>query len=133
MSESESEDDEVEEEEEKSPAMEEEAPPVSALLESDDDDEIPATPKAETKTRPGRRRVRRLVDKTYMDSKGYMVTKKEYESASESDTEQPEKKPVKKVTPKKHEKVEAPVAKKPKLTGSGNKGQAGIMNFFKKK
>ena len=34
-----------------------------------------------------------------------MVTKKEYESASESDTEQPEKKPVKKVTPKKHEKV----------------------------
>jgi len=131
MSESESEDDEVEEE--KSPAMEEEAPPVSALLESDDDDEIPATPKAETKTRPGRRRVRRLVDKTYMDSKGYMVTKKEYESASESDTEQPEKKPVKKVTPKKHEKVEAPVAKKPKLTGSGGKGQTGIMNFFKKK
>jgi len=130
MSESESEDDEVEE---KSPAMEEEAPPVSALLESDDDDEIPATPKAETKTRPGRRRVRRLVDKTYMDSKGYMVTKKEYESASESDTEQPEKKPVKKVTPKKHEKVEAPVAKKPKLTGSGGKGQTGIMNFFKKK
>jgi len=131
MSESESEDDEVEEE--KSPAMEEEAPPVSALLESDEEDEIPATPKAETKTGPGRRRVRRLVDKTYMDSKGYMVTKKEFESASESDTEQPEKKPVKKVTPKKHEKVEAPVAKKPKLTGSGGKGQTGIMNFFKKK
>ena len=104
MSDSESEDDETEEEE-KSPAIEEEAPPVSALLESEEEEEIPATPKAETKTRPGRRRVRRLVDKTYMDSKGYMVTKKEYESASESDTEEPEKKPVKKVTPKKHEKV----------------------------
>jgi len=131
MSDSESEDDEVEVE--KSPALEEEAPPVSALLESEEEEEIPATPKQETKTRPGRRRVRRLVDKTYMDSKGYMVTKKEYESASESDTEQPEKKPVKKVTPKKHEKVEAPVSKKPKLTGSGGKGQTGIMNFFKKK
>ena len=103
MSDSESEDDEAEEE--KPPAIEEEAPPVSALLESEEEEEIPATPKAETKTRSGRRRVRRLVDKTYMDSKGYMVTKKEYESASESDTEQPEKKPVKKVTPKKHEKV----------------------------
>ena len=41
------------------------------------------------------------MDKTYMDDKGYMVTKKEYESASESDTEELEKK----ITPKKHEKV----------------------------
>jgi len=57
------------------------------------------------KRRPGRRRVRRLVDKAYMDSKGNMVTKKEYESASESDTEQPEREPAKKVTSKKHEKV----------------------------
>ena len=39
-----------------------------------------------------------------MDDKGYMVTKKEYESASESDTEEQEKKPEK-ITPKKHEKV----------------------------
>jgi len=52
-----------------------------------------------------RRRVRRLVDKTFMDSKGYMVTRKELESASESDTEQPEREPAKKVNPKKHEKV----------------------------
>ena len=49
MSDSESEDDEAEEEE-KSPAIEEEAPPVSVLLESEEE-EIPATPKAETKTR----------------------------------------------------------------------------------
>ena len=105
MSDSESDNDEAEEEE-KAPVIEEEAPPVSALLESDDE-EIPATPGPETKTRTGagRRRVRRLVDKTYMDDKGYMVTKKEYESASESDTEEPEKKVEKKVTPKKHEKV----------------------------
>ena len=72
------------------------------------------------------------MDKTYMDDKGYMVTKKEYESASESDTEEQEKKPEK-ITPKKHKKVEAPLAKKSKLTGSGGKGQTGIMNFFKKK
>ena len=70
MSDSESEDDEVEEE--KSPAIEQEAPPVSALLESEEEEEIPATPKQETKTRPGRRRVRRLVDTTYMDSKAVL-------------------------------------------------------------
>ena len=134
MSDSESEEDNDDEDdlEEKPLDAEETAPPVSKLIESDEEEEeIPATPVPETKTRTGRRRVRRLVDKTYMDEKGYMVTKKEYESASESDTEEP---PVKKtVTPKKQEKVEAPAAKKPKLTGSGGKGQAGIMNFFKKK
>ena len=59
-----------------------------------------------------------------------MVTKKVYVSGSESDGEPELKKPsVKKV-----EKVEPPVAKKPKLAGgSGSKGQTGIMNFFKKK
>ena len=74
-----------------------------------------------------------MVDKTYMDDKGYMVTKKKYESASESDMEEQEKKPEKKITHQKHVKVEAPLSKKPKLTGSGGKGQTGIMNFFKKK
>ena len=49
-----------------------------------------------------------MVDKTYMDDKGYMVTKKEYESASESDTEEQDKKPEKKITPKKHEKKITP-------------------------
>ena len=84
-----------------------------------------------------------------MDEKGYFVTKKEYESASETDDEPEQaKKPN---TPKKEEKVrnifptkksyfivqlfqvEPPATKKPKLTGSGGKGQVGIMNFFKKK
>ena len=126
----EEEDDQDETNSEKPPEEEEEAPPVSKLIESDDE-EIPATPVRETKTsKTGRRRVRKLVDKTYMDSKGYMVTKKEYESASETDEET---EPVKKTSPKKQDKVEPPVTKKPKLTNSGNKGQAGIMNFFKKK
>merc|ERR1712142_1255920 len=100
----------------------EEAPPTSKLIESSDD-EIPPTPKQATRTsRPGRRRIRRQVDKTYVDDQGYMVTKKEYESASETDDE-PE--PVKEKTPK---KVEAPVAKKAKLAAPGGpKSQAGIM------
>merc|ERR1712179_616643 len=99
--------------------------------EAGDDDEIPPTPKQPTRTsKPGRRRVRRQVDKTYVDDQGFMVTKKEYESASETDDE-PE--PVKEKTPKKVEKIEAPVAKKPKLVApGGSKGQSGIMNFFKK-
>merc|ERR1712179_656829 len=113
-------------------AGEEEAPPTSKLIESSDDEEIPPTPKQPTRTsKPGRRRVRRQVDKTYVDDQGFMVTKKEYESASETDDE-PE--PVKEKTPKKVEKIEAPVAKKPKLVApGGSKGQSGIMNFFKKK
>ena len=79
------------------------------------------------------------------------MTKKEYVSGSETDEESEEK--AAPVPPKKVEKVgltchvacrhffqnpnfqvEPPVAKKPKLTGSGAaKGQTGIMNFFKKK
>ena len=67
----------------------------------------------------------------YHLSFSYMVTKKEYESASETDDE-PEQ--VKEKTPKKVEKIEAPVAKKAKLVAPGGaKGQSGIMNFFKKK
>jgi len=110
----------------------EEAPPMAKLIESSDDEEIPPTPKQQTRTsKPGRRRVKKQVNKTYLDDDGYMVTKKEYESASETDDE-PEV--VKEKTPKKEEvKVEAPAAKKPKLAAPGGKTQAGIMNFFKKK
>jgi len=124
--------DEAGEDDEKVDDIEEEAPPTSKLIESSDDEEIPPTPKQPTRTsKPGRRRVRRQVDKTYVDDQGFMVTKKEYESASETDDE-PE--PVKEKTPKKVEKIEAPVAKKPKLVApGGSKGQSGIMNFFKKK
>jgi len=121
--------DEAGEEDEKTDDALEEAPPTAKLIESSDDEEIPPTPKQPTRTsKPGRRRVRRQVDKTYVDDQGYMVTKKEYESASETDDE-PE--PVKEKTAK---EVEAPVAKKAKLAAPGGpKSQAGIMNFFKKK
>jgi len=108
----------------------EEAPPTSKLIESSDD-EIPPTPKQATRTsRPGRRRIRRQVDKTYVDDQGFMVTKKEYESASETDDE-PE--PFKEKEAIKSEKVEAPQAKKAKLAAPGTKAQTGIMSFFKKK
>ena len=60
-----------------------------------------------------------------------MVTKKEMGSASETDEEA---EVVQKNPPVvKKEEVTAPLPKKPKLTNSGGKGQAGIMNFFKKK
>ena len=144
-SEEEEDDDKVEEREETATEVEE-APPVSKLIESDEEmEEIAATPVQESKTRVGRKRVKKLVDKTYMDDAGYMVTKKVYVSGSESDEEPELKKPIKKVEkvqirfsfPLIYQsfkfQVEQPVAKKPKLTGSGTKGQTGIMNFFKKK
>jgi len=125
---SDSEDEAGEDDDEKAEAVVEDAPPTAKLIESSDDEEIPPTPKQPTRTsKPGRRRVKRQVDKTYVDDQGFMVTKKEYESASETD-EEPE--PVKEKTPK---KVEAPVAKKAKLAAPGAKSQSGIMNFFKKK
>jgi len=131
MSDSEDEADEKEEDGKIEEVIEEEAPPTSKLIESSDEEEIPPTPKQPTRTsKPGRKRVKRQVDKTYVDDQGYMVTKKEYESTSETDDE-PE--PVKEKTPKKVEKVEAPAAKKAKLVAPGSKSQAGIMSFFKKK
>lgn len=133
MSDSEDEAAEQDEEEkmEEAEVDEEEAPPTAKLIESSDEEEIPPTPKQPTRTsKPGRKRVKRQVDKTYVDDQGYMVTKKEYESASETD-EEPE--PVKEKTPKKVEKIEAPAAKKAKLAAPGAKSQPGIMGFFKKK
>jgi len=132
MSDSEDDDDKDEQEEEEDKPIEEpEAPPVTKLIESDEED-IPATPVQKT-AKAGRKRVKKQVDKTFMDDKGYMVTKKVYESASETDDESSE--PSKAPTPKKQEKVEPPASKKAKIAGpgSGGKGQTGIMSFFKKK
>lgn len=132
MSDSEDDDDkDDQEEEEDKPIEEPEAPPVTKLIESDEED-IPATPVQKT-AKAGRKRVKKQVDKTFMDDKGYMVTKKVYESASETDDETSE--PSKVPTPKKQEKVEPPASKKAKIAGpgSGGKGQTGIMSFFKKK
>ena len=69
-------DSEEEEEEEKAAEKddvrreeEEEAPPVSKLIESDEE-EIPATPVRDSQQKPGRRKVKKQVDKTYIDDKG---------------------------------------------------------------
>merc|ERR1711971_633724 len=124
-------DESEDEKEEPVEVMEEEvAPPQAALIESDDDEIIPGTPKVEKKSKPGRKRVKKLINKTFMDDKGYMVTKKVYESGSETDNEpSPVKNPVK---PVKKDSPPAPAAKKAKIMAPGNK-QQGIMSFFKKK
>ena len=50
---------------------EEEVPPTAKLIESSDDEEISTTPKQPTRTsKPGRRRVKRQVDTTYVDDQG---------------------------------------------------------------
>lgn len=119
------------------PPSEDEAPPQARIIESDDE-EIPSTPQPKTKSsQAGRRKVRKEVDKTYMDAKGFMVTKKEfvYESEDEPAEEEPETKPksaAKKTSPTSADKV-APAAKKAKLAAAGGAKQPGIMSFFKKK
>ena len=91
----------------------------------------------------GRRRVRKLVEKTIKDEDGFMVTKKEYESASETDDETEETKPVSSVLSmskanvqkKKSEAVvQSPEKKKAKVVKQNkDKKQQSIMSFFKKK
>ena len=69
---------------------------------SDDDEEelIPPTPTDTSKrsARPGRRRVRKLVEKTFTDGDGFLVSKKEMESCSETDDENEEKEQKKVLT-----------------------------------
>lgn len=126
-------------EEERSEGEEEEAPappPQAKLLESDSEDEvIPATPKEKkSSSRVGRRRVKRQVDKTYVDDDGYMVTKKVIESASETDDEPEPVKETKKPEVKKETAEAAPAAKKAKLAAPGAKTKnQGIAGFFTKK
>jgi len=135
-------DSEEEEEEEEEKEVEEKIveppPPQAQLLHSDSEDEevIPATPKEKTEGKGGRRRrVKKQVDKTYVDEDGYMVTKKVVESASETDdeTEAAPKPEVKKAVNKKETTEEAPAAKKQKVVAPGAKKQQGIASFFTKK
>lgn len=117
-----------------------------ALQESDD--EIPPTPSANTvKITSGilnPKKRRKVVDKTYTDEDGYILTRKEeiYESCSEDDVEvkQPEVK-MEKENIQKANKIKIEVSplkeKKPKTTkkkiSPPQKGkQATMMNFFKK-
>jgi len=106
------------------------------LIASDEEEQdvIPATPVDKQQpedAKPGRkrRRVRRMVEKTFTDEQGFTVTKREMESASESDEEQPQSaaKPTVKLQPTEESKAKrAAVSKK-------TDKQASIKNFFKKK
>jgi len=149
---------EREEEEEESQS----APPQAKLIQSDseDDDVVPPTPDAGRGGKPQegsrglaaakRARVKKRVTKTYVDESGFLCTKQEMQSCSESEeetdkkasscqqiaksdadaaNENQSKSPSKKTT-------EASTAAKAKpVTSSSSSGtkQASIMNFFKKK
>ncbi|PSN34856.1 DNA polymerase delta subunit 3 [Blattella germanica] len=114
-------------------------PPQPQVPESDGEEIIAPTPEAGLKK--GRKRIRKLVDKTYMDDDGYMLTCKEYvtESCSGSEPEEDKEKENKlKKTDEQSEKS-LPKTKGNKDMPSKDKTspqktkQASIMNFFKKK
>ena len=117
----------------------------------DDDEIIPPTPEpavkdAANKGKPGRRRVRKMVEKQIVDEDGFTTTKTQMESCSESDDNEGEEKPVlveKKVEDSKKVENNKPVIKEPpakktkppvtKKKGAAAGKQASIMNFFSKK
>ena len=102
------------------------APPQAELIQSDsEDDVVPATPQENPKKH---HRVKKRVTKTYVDESGFLCTKQEMQSCSESDQDEP-------VVPKKEpEKIKEPKAKPAvKSNNSATNKQASIMSFFKKK
>merc|ERR1711997_351168 len=106
---------------EQSPIKEE---PVEEMM-----DTLPATPAAEeTKSMKGSRRTRKLVNKTFVDESGFLVTKKEYASCSEED--EPAPSPPKKVQNEEKPKSPATTVSSPTKV---NKKQSSIKNFFTKK
>lgn len=114
-------------------------------IEHESEDEIPPTPAVKTvKITSGiinPKKKRKIVDKTYTDEDGYILTKKEevYESCSDNDEEVQTKENVKetqmKVSPKKTElspkKNDSKNSKK-KISPPQKGKQATLMNFFKK-
>eukprot|EP00095_Tigriopus_kingsejongensis_P011868 maker-scaffold180_size281610-snap-gene-0.39 protein:Tk11868 transcript:maker-scaffold180_size281610-snap-gene-0.39-mRNA-1 annotation:"hypothetical protein LOTGIDRAFT_231845" len=112
------------------------APPQARLIESDDDEMIPPTPDQSAST--GRRHVKKWVNKTYTDDKGFMVTKREQESCSESDHEADDQ-PAQTDAQKGPDSViqDPPVTQKTKKsaaqTSPPKSKQSSIMNFFQKK
>ncbi|XP_047489584.1 DNA polymerase delta subunit 3-like [Penaeus chinensis] len=118
-------------------------PPEPTRIESDSEEDIPPTPQPESKVDLMRSETRgkrkKLVDKTFMDEDGFIVTKKEYEYVSDSEGEDPLPvkeiiSPQKQVTPPKSSKNTSPKKEESKPRVSPiKKKQANIMNFFKKK
>merc|ERR1711974_262927 len=131
------------------------APPQAKLIQSDseDDDVVPPTPEAgrgkpqEVSRGPAaakRARVKKRVTKTYVDESGFLCTKQEMQSCSESEEETDKKASSQTEADAANEnqsksplkKTEAATAAKAKpVTSSSSSGtkQASIMNFFKKK
>ena len=99
-----------------------------------DEEIVPETPKNEKQGNNKRSRGRKLVNKTFIDESGFMVTKKEFVSCSESEEE--ETKPKSKVP-----NTLGPSAEKPKSSEKSNeeqksqqpRKQASIKNFFTRK
>ncbi|XP_049773758.1 DNA polymerase delta subunit 3-like [Schistocerca cancellata] len=139
VADSDSDDDIFEKEEipESPPPLEEHEPELPSQR-SDMEDIIPCTPQQELNK--GRKLIRKLVDKTFMDEDGYMITKKEfvYESCSESDHEEGKENEVKtenESTPKNTKKETQNNVKespKKKVSPPQKSKQATLMNFFKK-
>ncbi|XP_069678092.1 DNA polymerase delta subunit 3-like isoform X2 [Periplaneta americana] len=105
--------------------------------ESDPEDMIPPTPEIEYKK--GRKRVRKLKDKTYLDEDGYLLTKKEYvfESCTDSEGEaekENERKKLKEIEVEETTNTNSAVKQLPakKKTSPQKTKQASLMNFFKK-
>ncbi|XP_075976049.1 uncharacterized protein LOC142976521 [Anticarsia gemmatalis] len=116
-----------------------------AVDDPESDDEIPPTPTVNTVkitsgiVNPKKRR--KLVDKTYTDEDGFILTKKEevYESCSDNEEEKPivkqEKENIKQVTQVKVETSpkENGKAKKKKVSPPQKGKQPTMTNFFKRK
>lgn len=152
MSDSEESADEKEEAEEEDETVkecdDEAAPPQAKLIQSDseDDDIVPPTPEpattkskvtnGDTKETSKRARIKKRVTKTYVDETGFLCTKQEMQSCSESEgeTEQKKDSPAKSKPGSEEKKQDTAKAKAkaPPVNSSGTK-QASIMNFFKKK
>lgn len=113
------------------------------LIESDDEDEmIPPTPEPKSQTQPvarstapGRRRVRKMVNKTFTDDQGFTVTKKTMESGSETDDEAQESSTTEDRPVLRAQNKQAPksVVQEPTKKSPAKVKQASIMNFFQKK
>ena len=88
------------------------------------DENLPPTPNVEATRNGSKRRRKKLVDKTFVDDSGFMVTKKELVSCSEEEPS-PQPSPVKK--PPVQEKETKASSSKPM-----SKKQSNIKNFFKK-
>lgn len=112
-------------------------------MEHQSEDEIPPTPAVKTlKITSGiinPKKRRKIVDKTYTDEDGYILTKKEevYESCSDNDEELLSKENVVernqvKVSPKKIELSPKKNGSKKKISPPQKGKQATLMNFFKK-